>query len=122
MFTPGHLRRTNNPNIPGVPKFDIEVFYEVRHVPEEGMLMHFTMSGEVNGRAFSEEFDMHRDTAHNFASLIAKHAVKNGVPPNASPIMRNHSEYDAMFKDIRDKLGIKPGDPINLDNLDKDGL
>jgi hypothetical protein len=36
--------------------------------------------------------------------------------------MRSHAEYDAMFEDIRDKLGIKPGDPINLDNLEKDGL
>ncbi|MGV8860122.1 MAG: DUF5064 family protein [Pseudomonas sp.] len=122
MFTPGHLNRASIPGIPGIPKFNIDVFYEVRHDPKEGMLMHFKMVGQVSGREFVDEFDMHRDTASNFASLVAKVAVKHGLPPNESPIMRSHAEYDAMFEDIRDKLGIKPGDPINLDNLEKDGL
>ncbi|VVO33391.1 DUF5064 family protein [Pseudomonas fluorescens] len=122
MFTPGHLNRTNTLGTPGVPEYNVDVFYEVRRDPKEGMLMHFRMVGVVSGREFIEEFDMHRDTAFNFASRVAKAAVKHGVPANASLIMRGHSEYDAMFKDIRDKLGAKAGEPINLDNLEKDGL
>ena len=39
-----------------------------------------------------------------------------------TPIMRNHAEYDAMFEDIREKLGAQPGEAVNLDNLEKDGL
>ena len=122
MFEPGHLHRSNTHGTPGAPEFSIDVFYEARHDPAEGAMMHFRVSGQIAGREFSEEFDMHRDTAFNFATLIAKKVVKHGLPANASPIMRAHQEYDAMFADIRDKLGIKPGDPINLDHLEKDGL
>jgi len=120
MFTPGHLNRTSTPGNPEAPEYNIDVFYEVRRDPKEGMLMHFKMVGEVSGRNFTEEFDMHRDTAFNFASRVAKAAVKHGVPANASLIMRGHSEYNAMFEDIRDKLGVQPGDPVNLDNAEKD--
>lgn len=117
MFTPGHLNRTNIPGVPGVPEFSVDVFYEVRRDPTKGLLLHFKMSGHVAGRAFIEEFDMHRDSAFNFASRLAKAAVKHGLPANEGPIMRSHAEYDEMFADIRDKLGIKPGDPVNLENL-----
>lgn len=120
MFTPGHLNRTNAQGNPGVPQYNIDVFYEVRRDPKEGMLMHFKLVGEVSGQSFTEEFDMHRDTAFNFASRVAKAAVKHGVPANSSLIMRGHAEYDAMFADIRDKLGVQPGDPVNLDNVEKD--
>ncbi len=121
MFEPGHLHRKSLPGMPG-PEFDVDVHYEVRHDPSEGKLMHFKMSGHIGGQAFVEEFDMHSDTAFNFASLISKAVIKHGLPSNASPIMRGHSEYDAMFEDIRHKLGAKPGEPVNFEHLEKDGL
>ena len=121
MFEPGHLHRAFS-GIPGLPTGHVDVFYEVRQNPAEGVLMHFKVAGDLDGKTFVEEFDMHRDTAFNFASLISKAIIKQGLPSNASPIMRNHKEYDAMFEDIRDKLGAKSGEAVNLDNLDKDGL
>ncbi len=122
MFEPGHLHRKNIPGVSGIPEFSIDVTYEVRHDAVEGKMMHFKVAGEIEGKAFVEEFEMHSDTAFNFASLIAKAVVKHGLPANASPIMRGHSEYDAMFEDIRSKLGAKPGEPVNFDHLEKDGL
>jgi hypothetical protein len=121
MFEPGHLHRSLS-GLPGMPELIIDVFYEVHSDPVEGMLMHFKVTGTIDGKPFTEEFDMHRDTAFNFASLIAKAVSKQGLPATASPIMRNHKEYDAMFEDIRAKLGAKSGEPVNLDNLEKDGL
>jgi hypothetical protein len=121
MFEPGHVHRAFG-SVPGMPSGHIDVFYEVRHDPVEGMLMHFKVAGDIDGKVFTEEFDMHRDTAFNFASLISKAVVKQGLPPAVTPIMRNHAEYDAMFEDIREKLGAQPGEAVNLDNLEKDGL
>lgn len=123
MFKPGHLHRTKLAGMPAsVPEFSIDVFYDVRHNPAEGTLVHFKVAGEVDGRSFVEEFEMHRDTAFNFASLIAKAVGKHGLPPNASPIMRGHAEYDAMFEDIREKLGAKSGEPVDFDHLEQDRL
>jgi hypothetical protein len=121
MFEPGHLHRAF-PSVPGMPAGHIDVYYEVRNDPAEGMLMHFKVIGDLDGKVFTEEFDMHRDTAFNFASLIAKAVVKQGLPTAVTPIMRNHQEYDAMFDDIRDKLGAQAGETVDLDHLEKDGL
>lgn len=121
MFEPGHLHRAFS-GIPGIPTGHVDVFYEVRNDAAEGMLMHFKVTGDLDGKTFTEEFNMHRDTAFNFASLIAKAVVKQGLPSAVSPIMRNHKEYDAMFEDIREKLGGKSGESVNLANLEKDGL
>lgn len=121
MFEPGHLHRAFS-NVPGMPSGHIDVFYEVRQDPAEGTMMHFKVAGDLDGKVFAEEFDMHRDTAFNFASLIAKAVVKQGLPSAVTPIMRNHKEYDAMFEDIRTKLDAKPGESVNLANLEKDGL
>lgn len=121
MFEPGHLHRAFS-GVPGMPTGHVDVFYEVRRDPVEGMLMHFRVTGDLDGKTFTEEFDMHRDTAFNFASLIAKTVVKQGLPAAVTPIMRNHKEYDAMFEDIRAKLDAKCGEPVNLDHLEQDGL
>lgn len=122
MFKPGHLHRTTPLDIPNLPKFDIDVFYEVRRDPVEGMLMHFKVVGTIEGRAFCEEFDLHRDTAFNFASAITKAVARHGLSPNVGPIMPEHAEYDAMFEDIRMQLGVHPGEPVDFDHLEKDGL
>jgi hypothetical protein len=36
--------------------------------------------------------------------------------------MRGHKEYDAIFEDIRTRLNAKPGEAVNLDHLEQDGL
>jgi hypothetical protein len=118
MFEPGHLHRRNIPGMPGVPEFAVDIYYDVRNDPKEGAMMHFKLEGHINGQAFVEEFDMHRDVAFNFASLLGKSLIKHGFPANHSPIMRSHTEYDAMFEDIRSKLNAKSGESVNLDHLD----
>jgi len=120
MFTPGHLHRSNPCGDAQVQPYSIDVFYEVRHDPQEGTLMHFKLMGEVAGQPFVEEFAMHRDTAFNFASRVAKAAAKHGLPVEATLIMPSHAEYNAMFDDIRDQLGVHPGERVNMDNVEKD--
>jgi hypothetical protein len=54
--------------------------------------------------------------------VATRTAAKHGLPTNQSLIMRGHDEFDRMFEDIRDKLGAKPGETVDFDHLDKDGL
>ncbi|MWV15943.1 DUF5064 family protein [Pseudomonas sp. L-22-4S-12] len=119
MFQPGHLHRSH---LPGQLQFAIDLFYEVRQDPKEGAMLHFRMVGEIEGKAFCEEFDLHRDTAFNFASVLMRVAAKHGLPTSHNLIMHGHDEYDRMYQDIRDKLGAHPGDPVNFDHLAKDGF
>lgn len=119
MFEPGHLRRAS---LPGQVDFAIDLYYEVRRDSKEGAMVHFRMEGQVAGKAFKDEFELHRDTAFNFASVATRMAAKHGLPTNQSLIMRSHDEFDRMFEDIRDKLGAKPGEAVDFNHLDKDGL
>ncbi len=119
MFEPGHLHRAS---VVGQIDFSVDLFYEVRRDPNEGPMLHFRMEGQVAGKAFKDEFELHRDTAFNFASVATRVAAKHGLPTNHSLIMRSHDEFDRMFNDIREKLGAKSGEAVNFDHLEKDGL
>lgn len=120
MFKPGHLHRDNldhQPRRVGMPRFSVDFYYEVRQDPQQGPMLHMRLAGEVNGRRFEEEFELHRDVAFNFASIASRAAVRHGLPPNASPVMRGHDEFDRVFADIRAKLHARPGEPVNLDHV-----
>ncbi|GBL53096.1 protein of unknown function [Pseudomonas citronellolis] len=116
MFEPGHLHLHA---LPGLDQqaLDIHLYYEIRHDAEKGAYVHFTMDGSIDGNAFKEEFDMPKDQAFNFASDATRIAQKHGLHPRFGPIVRIHKEYDAMFEDIRVKLGTHPGDPVDLDKV-----
>ena len=122
MFEPGHLHRANQFASADQPVFSIDLYYEVRQDPLEGAMLHMRMVGEVAGKAFEEQFELHRDTAFNFASVATRLAQKHGLPTSHSMIMRGHEEYDQMFEHIRSILGTHSGDPVDLDHLEKDGL
>jgi len=120
MFTAGHLHRDNNDrpeHMRLLPPFSVDFYYEVRKDPEQGPMLHMRLVGEVDGKHFEEVFELHRDVAFNFASVATRVAARHGLPPNASPVMRGHDEYDKVFADIRSKLNAQPGEPVNLDHI-----
>lgn len=121
-YIPGHLHRVNLVATKDRPAFNVDIYYDVVQDPAEGKMLHIELIGQVSGTSFEESFKLHSDTAYNFASVITRAAHKHGIPVNQSLIMRNHKEYDLMFADIRKRLDLRAGDPINLDHLDSDGL
>ncbi|MGV8843608.1 MAG: DUF5064 family protein [Pseudomonas sp.] len=122
MFEPGHLHHASPNDLANQPVFTFDLYYEVRNDAKEGPMLHCRMIGEVDGVSFEESFELHSDTAFNFASITTRLAAKHGLPSNTSLIMHNHQEFDAMFADIRHQLGAHSGDPVNLNHLPQDGL
>lgn len=112
MFEPGHLHLVS---LPGLDQQDINIHirYEVRQNAESGAYVHFDMDGEIDGKPFSDSFELPRDTAFNFASDATRVAQKHGLHPKFGAITRVHKEYDAMFEDIRAKLHAHPGEPVD---------
>lgn len=117
MFEPGHLHITRAPLQASDFGYDIHIHYKVSENPEEGKCMHFKMQGEVGGKAFEDEFELPKDLACNFAHNANQIAVKHGMPPTALVPLAMHEEYDRMFKDVHDKLGIEPGEPVKPEHL-----
>lgn len=122
MFKPGHLHRSSDGTMPGMPEFSADIYYDVRNDPAQGPMMHFRMVGEIDGKPFEDEFELYRDTAFNFASSIGRIAAKHGLHARFGAVLRNHKEYDQMFEDIRAKLKAVPGEPVDLDHLLADGF
>lgn len=121
MFRPGHLHLDNHYATADVPHYQLNVHYEVKNDTGEGTLLHFQVDGQINDHTFSESFDMHRDTAFNFALVLSRLAQKHGLPTTHNLLMRQHDDFDAMFEDIRHKLKVQPGDQVNLEHCQQDG-
>lgn len=88
MFTAGHLHRDNNDrpeHMRLLPPFSVDFYYEVRKDPEQGPMLHMRLVGEVDGKHFEEEFELHRDVAFNFASVATRIAARHGLPPQRQP-------------------------------------
>lgn len=117
MFEPGHLHITRAPLQASDFGYDIHIHYEVSENPEEGKCMHFKMHGEVAGNTFEDEFVLPKDLAFNFAHNANQIAAKHGMPQTALVPLAMHEEYDRMFKDVHDKLGIEPGEPVKPEHL-----
>lgn len=116
MFEPGHLHIIRTKLQDKDFGYDLHVRYEVNQNPAEGACMHFSMDGEINGKAFKEEFELTKDKAYNFASKAFHLVVKHGMPKGVD-IRTLHTEYDLMFEDIRDKLNMKSGDAVKPEHL-----
>lgn len=57
MFEPGHLHLVS---LPGLDQQDINIHirYEVRQNAESGAYVHFDMDGEIDGKPFSDSFEL----------------------------------------------------------------
>ena len=117
IFEPGHLHIQRAALQPGDFGYEIFIDYKVVQDPKEGTSMLFTLHGEINSKAFKEEFSLPKDTAFNFASNAFHVLQKHGLPKNAQ-VRSLHGLYDRMFDDVRAQLNAKPGDPVKPEHLE----
>lgn len=122
MFEPGHFHRSNSVANGDVPTYAIDLHYDIRQDAAEGPMLQMSLEGEIDGVTFEDSFELHRDTAFNFASVVSRLAHRHGLPTSVVLISHEHEEFDQMFEDIRHRLDAHSGDPVDLDHLQKDGL
>ncbi|WP_434677872.1 DUF5064 family protein [Pseudomonas sp. R1-18] len=118
MFEPGHLHLTHAALQQSDVTYDIHIRYEVIEDPKEGKSMGFTMEGDINGKAFSEQFQLPRDLAFNFAHDASRIGIKHGLPNADSLPLARDPDYDRMFEDVRDQLDAKSGEPVKPEHLE----
>ena len=116
-FEPGHLHIQREALQRNDFGYDININYHVVEDHEKGKSMQFDMHGQINGKEFKDSFTLPKDMAFDFARHGFKIAVKNGIPSNAN-ILSMHKYYDLMFEDVREKLDVKPGDPVKPEHLE----
>ncbi|WP_312932950.1 DUF5064 family protein [Stutzerimonas nitrititolerans] len=117
MFKPGCLTRARLPGCHAQHRCIYDLQYQVRQDPDHGPMLQIQMRGEVDGKPFTEDFELYRDTAYNVFSRVARIAVRHGLRLRAGPILADRVECDAMYVDIRTRLGLQPGERVDLSHL-----
>ncbi|NMX94338.1 MULTISPECIES: DUF5064 family protein [unclassified Pseudomonas] len=117
IFEPGHLHVERHALNAQDHSYDLCIDYEVSQDPKEGKGMLFKMHGTIEDKPVNESFFLAKDLAFDFARHATRIAHDHGLPATAS-VVTMHKYYDAMFKDVRDQLDVKPGDPIKPEHLE----
>jgi hypothetical protein len=120
QFDPGHLHIERHALNTNDVSYDLHIDYEVVQDSKVGKAMQFRMRGNIQGKelAKDEGFTLAKDQAFDFARYVTKVAEKYGIPKSASSIGSSHMYYDLMFEDVREKLGVKSGDPMKPEHLE----
>ncbi|AYC33598.1 DUF5064 family protein [Pseudomonas cavernae] len=114
MFQPGHLHCASRGH---GQRFDLHLRYSLRDEVENGRWVDFDLRGSIAGRPFHERFELPRELACNFASAAMRVASKHGLRLPAGTMLFLRDDYEAMFCDLRRRLKIRPGEPLDLQRL-----
>ncbi|EUB86287.1 MULTISPECIES: DUF5064 family protein [unclassified Pseudomonas] len=118
IFNPGHLHIERHALTPDDVSYDLCLDYEVFTDPQKGKGIQFTLHGNMQGKDMKEAFFLPKEEAYNFARDVTRIAEKYGIPKAHSQIGSVHKHYDLMFEDIRQKLNMQSGDPVNLEHFE----
>ncbi|MGH8433101.1 MAG: DUF5064 family protein [Pseudomonas sp.] len=118
-FLPGHLHIERTALQKSDHSYDLTIEYKVDQTPSKGKGVRFTVQGQIQGKDTNEEFFLPKEEVFNFARDLSKVFEKHGVPKDQQiQIHANNKIYNEMFEDIRDKLAIKSGDPIDIKDFE----
>ena len=117
-FAPGHLHIERHALTSDDVSYNLHFDYEVSNNDKGEKGIQFTMHGSIQGKDMSETFFLPKVEAYNFANNITNIAEKYGIPRTHSQIGSSHKNYDQVFEDIRKKLDMKSGDPVDLKNFE----
>lgn len=118
IFEPGHLHIERHALNDHDVSYDLKISYEVTQDPAKGKGVQFQMIGSIQGTELKEQFWLPKEEAYNFARNITQIAEKYGIPKAYSSIGSQHKYYDQMFEDVRAKLNMQSGDPVDIKHFE----
>lgn len=117
MFEPGHVHRTKQRASSDIPEYSVDLYYDVHRDENFKPVLCMRLAGNVAGSMFEESFELAREEAFNFASVVGRIGKKYGVPGSDGLVARNHKDYDLMYADIKAKLGV-PVEVLEPENIE----
>jgi len=118
LFEPGRLHLQHAALQPQDVAYELNLHYKVLDDASRGKYVHFTIAGNINAKPFEEEFELGKDAWYNFASRADHVARKNGLPATCVLAVSLHRQYDAVFEDIRQRIGAQSGDAVSTEHVD----
>ena len=118
QFTPGHLHIERHALNKDDHSYNYCVDYDLAQDPREGKGIEFRLHGTIQEKPVDEKFFLAKDQAFDFARSIDRITQAHGMPVKALATSAHRMHFDEMFEDIRSKLNVKSGDPIDPAHLE----
>ncbi|MDH4563140.1 DUF5064 family protein [Pseudomonas sp. BN411] len=115
MFKPGQIA-INRPPSGRSPGYELALDYEIEK-REQGQYVNFELHGQIAGKPVHERFSLHRDVAYNFLHSAGLRLRKYGVMQGLARTPELHVDFEKAYADLRQRLGIAPGHPVDLDRF-----
>ncbi|MDA8481481.1 DUF5064 family protein [Pseudomonas resinovorans] len=115
MFKPGHIA-INRPASGRSPGYELVLDYEIEK-REQGQYVNFELHGQIDGKPVHERFSLHRDVAYNFLHSAGLRLRKYGVMQGLARTPELHVDFEKAYADLRQRLGIASGHPVDLDRF-----
>jgi len=119
-YEPGHVHIERKALSSTDHSYDLKVDYEAISDPKEGRGVEFHMHGSIEGKPVDEKFFLTKSAVlPSFLMKLSRIAQSYLPPPKKFENLNSpHKLYDHMFEDIREKMGMKSGDPVKLEDQD----
>ena len=112
MFRRGQIA-IKQPSSMKYPEYDLVLNYAVEK-REQGPFVNFDLSGQVAGNPVHECFSLHGDVAYNFLQSVGLRLRKYGLRLGLERMPELHADFEKAYADLRQQLGIRPGQPVDL--------
>jgi len=112
-FTSGHLHIERHALNDHDVSYDLNLEYDATTDPSRGRGIQFRLQGSAQDKPLDEQFWLPKEEAYNFARDVTKILGKHGISKEHSSIGSQHKYYDQIFEDIRQKLDMHSGDPVD---------
>lgn len=117
-FTPGHLHIERHALSTHDVSYDLNLDYEASTDTAKGRGIQFRLHGSAQDKPLDEQFWLPKEEAYNFARNVTQILEKHGISKEHSTIGSQHKMYDQVFEDIRQKLDMHSGDPVDLKHFE----
>ncbi|BAN51120.1 hypothetical protein PCA10_53880 [Metapseudomonas resinovorans NBRC 106553] len=115
MFRPGRIAIKREP-VGRNPAYELVLDYEIEKREFEPYV-NFELSGQIAGKAVHERFSLHGDVAYNFLQSAGLRLRKHGVWPGLTAVPELHADFQKAYADLRQRLGVNPGHPVDLERF-----
>ncbi|WP_179061232.1 DUF5064 family protein [Pseudomonas taiwanensis] len=115
MFKVGQIA-ISRASVGRIPAFDLALEYDIEKRGRDPFV-NFELHGQIAGKPVHERFSLHGDVAYNFLHSAGLRLRKYGFRPGLAAMPELRADFEKAYADLRERLGVVPGQPVDLDRF-----
>lgn len=115
MFKAGQIA-ISRASVGRIPAYELVLDYQLEK-RERDQFVNFELHGQIGGKPVQERFSLHGDVAYNFLHSAGLRLRKYGFRPGLAAMPELRADFEKAYADLRERLGVAPGQPVDLDRF-----